>query len=54
MYEPTDDLDDSNKARRPKNSLLHLPRAARTTRRDKKPRALVGGTHQRRNKHWTW
>jgi hypothetical protein len=55
MFESTDNLDDAPKQRRPKNSLSNPPRASRTTaRRDKKTRTSVGGTHQRRNKHWTW
>jgi hypothetical protein len=54
MFESTDHLDDSDKQRRPKNSLERPPRASRSTRRDKKLRTPVGGTHQRRNKHWTW
>ena len=36
-----------------KNARSRSPRAARSTQR-KKRTIGYGGTHQRRNKHWSW
>jgi hypothetical protein len=53
MYEELDSEDEGKKIRREKTTRLRSPRAARSTRR-KKTSTGFGGSHQRRNKHWSW
>jgi hypothetical protein len=48
-----DSENEGSRLRRTKTSRSSTPRAARSTRR-KKANAVVGGKHNRRNKHWSW
>lgn len=55
MFEEMGLEDDSKKQRRVfKTPRATAPRASRSTRFKKKTSTGFGGSHQRRNKHWSW
>lgn len=46
--------DDVSRPRRNQTPRSRPPRAARTAIKKRTAKSPVGGTHQRRNKHWNW
>ena len=46
--------DDVSRTRRNQTPRSRPPRAARTANKKRPPKTPIGGTHQRRNKHWNW
>jgi hypothetical protein len=54
MNDDTDLADESKRSRLTANSRPKTPRAARTAQVKKKPATGFGGSHRRRNKHWSW
>ena len=56
MYEELDSENEGNRFRRQTHPNSQTPRASRSSRTKKKPTTAktVGGTHNRRNKHWNW
>lgn len=45
---------DPKRTRAERISRLRAPRATRETRHKKKTPTGFGGSHRRRNKHWSW
>lgn len=57
MYEELDpeaEKDKENHRSVPGTRSQRTPRATRSTRHVKKPPSAFGGSHRRRNKHWSW
>lgn len=54
MNDETDPQGESRRSRLVVNARPKTPRAARTARTKKKAATGFGGSHQRRNKHWSW
>ena len=54
MFEDKDLEDDPKRSRLAQNARARTPRATRTTRLKKKTVTGFGGSHRRRNKHWSW
>jgi hypothetical protein len=54
MNDETDLQAESRRSRLTISARPKTPRAARTGRNKKKVATGFGGSHQRRNKHWSW
>jgi hypothetical protein len=54
MNDETDLPAESRRSRLTVSARPKTPRAARTLRDKKKAATGFGGSHQRRNKHWSW
>lgn len=54
MNDETDLPVDAKRSRLTVSARPKTPRAARTARIKKKSATGFGGSHQRRNKHWSW
>ncbi len=54
MYNHDDELDGDEKRRVTKTSRLRAPQASRTRKPRRKTTTHFPGSHQRRNKHWSW
>jgi hypothetical protein len=54
MNEEFVDEEDAARSRRNLTPRSRPPRAARTVSKKRPAKTSIGGTHQRRNKHWNW